>query len=301
MLEREGASVQLIEPASVRQAVEALATDEFGSKVIAGGTAVVLMMGQGLIQPETLVSLQRIPGLRFIRETDAAVAIGAGTTLSEIASSDLVRHWHPSLAHACGRVANIRIRNAATLGGNLAEADYASDPPSALVALDATVRITGAQGERESSVADLLVGFYTTTLEPSEIITEIVVPKRDRARSRDTYLKFLSRSSEDRPCVGVAASATFSPEGEVDLLRVVVGAAAAIPQRFPDAEALALGSVLADADIAAVADAYAGAIDPIDDLRGSAWYRRQMTRTFVTRALRSLRHADLTPAGREES
>ena len=277
----------LHEPESIEAAVEALASDEYGAKVIAGGTALVLMMQQGLIQPETLVSLDRIPGLNSVEFGARGVTIGARVTLQELADNASLQQMYPSLAYACHRVANIRIRNAATLGGNLAEADYASDPPSVLVALDASVDIAGPDGSRTSSVEDLLTGFYTTSLAPSEIITAISIPARDADRSRDIYMKYLSRSSEDRPCVGVAVNVLFSESDPrlVEHIRIVIGAAAATPQRFADIENMARGTDLGPEVIDRIAAGYAEAIDPIADLRGSAWYRKQMTRTFVRRAL----------------
>jgi carbon-monoxide dehydrogenase medium subunit len=282
--------VRLYQPESITDAVNLLAAANGDAKVVAGGTAVVLMMQQRLIAPEALVAIGRIPGLAGIRVDDRGATIGAGVTLREIAASDAIRQHYPSLATACGRVGNVRIRNAATIGGNLAEADYASDPPAALAALDATVRITGPDGERQTSVADLIRGFYETSLEPAELITGVALPPRQPGRNRDVYVKYISRSSEDRPCVGVAASARFAGDDPavVESLRVVIGAAAGAPRRVPEAEALATDKRLTPELIERIAATYAAAIDPIDDLRGSAWYRRQMIGTFTRRALRAL-------------
>jgi carbon-monoxide dehydrogenase medium subunit len=279
--------VRLYQPESIMDAVAQLAESDGEAKIIAGGTAVVLMMQQRLIAPDALVALGRIPNLAGIRITSDGLSIGAGTTLREIAASDVVRRHYPSLAEACDRVGNVRIRNAATIGGNLAEADYASDPPATLVALGATVRIIGPAGDRHSSVADLLLGFYETTLEPTEIITAVELPQRDPQRDRDIYLKYISRSSEDRPCVGVAVSARFARDepSVVEALRVAIGAAVGVPQRFPEAEALATGQRLTPELSERIAGEYATQISPLDDLRGSAWYRRQMVHTFTRQAL----------------
>jgi carbon-monoxide dehydrogenase medium subunit len=282
--------VRLYQPESIADAVARLAESDGEAKIIAGGTAVVLMMQQRLIAPEALVALRRIPNFAGIRVTNDGVTIGAGATLREVAASDVVRRHYPSLAVACGRVGNVRIRNAATIGGNLAEADYASDPPATLVALDATVQIIGPAGDRRSSVADLLLGFYETTLEPTEIITAVELPPREAERDRDVYLKYISRSSEDRPCVGVAASGRFAIDDPsvVESLRVVIGAAVGVPQRFPEAEALATGQRLTPELSERIAGEYAARVNPLDDLRGSAWYRRQMVHTFTRRALRAI-------------
>ena len=279
--------VDLLQPESIDELVSALRDDD-DAKIIAGGTALVLMMQQGLIFPEQLVSLRKIDGLSGVTEANGCVKIGATTTLRDVARSATIQRLFPVLAKACDVVGNVRIRNAATLGGNLAEADYASDPPAALVSLGASVDIVGPGGPRESSVEDLLTGFYSTSLEHSEVITAINIPAAEHP-GRQVYLKYKSRSSEDRPCVGVAACAWMSVDGHsVERLQIAVGAAAATPQRFPDLEQIANGAGLDAGVIASIANGYAESIDALDDLRGSEWYRREMTRVFVSRALEAL-------------
>lgn len=282
--------MELVQPTSVQEATQVLAENEWDANVVAGGTALVLMMQQKLIEPEMLVSLQRIQGLSGITANNGNVRVGSNSSLREVAENQLIQARYPSLAYACGQVANVRIRNAATIGGNLAEADYASDPPSVLVALDASVIVEGQNGQREVPVSDLITGFYTTSLDPAEIITGIVLPARSSS-SYDTYFKYLSRSSEDRPCIGVAVRADFSPESRDELsdLRIVVGAASAVPQRFPQIDETAVGREVTDSLVNDLADGYAETIEPIEDQRGSPWYRKQMVKTFVTRALNSVR------------
>jgi carbon-monoxide dehydrogenase medium subunit len=151
----------------------------------------------------------------------------------------------------------------------LADADYASDPPAMLTALEARVVARSVRGERQIPVEELIVGHYETTLEPDELIVSVVVPGGER---RATYRKFRSRSHEDRPCVGVAA--VRRPNG----LRVVVGAVAYRPQLFPE---------LCDPDAspAEIGSAYADAIDPIGDVRGSSESRKRVIAVEVRRAL----------------
>lgn len=271
------------EPQTLQEASELLAADPWGTKVISGGTAVVLMMQQGLISPDVLVSLGRIPNLRGIDRDGGLLRIGAATTLAEVAASPSVRASAPSLVSACSVVGNPRIRNVATLGGNLAEADYASDPPATLASLGASCTVRGPEGERTVAVRDLITGFYETVLGTGELVTRIDVPVPSAARGA-VYAKYRSRSSEDRACVGVAARVDLL-DGTVSDLDVVVAAVASTLQRVPPALAGVVGRVL-DADVAEeVAHAYADAIDPMDDARGSAWYRRRMIRVFVRRAL----------------
>ncbi len=280
-------SYKLIQPDSLSGALAALTEHGEDATVIAGGTAVVLMLQQRLIAPEALLNLGNVPDLAYIRQEEYALHIGPLTPLRDVERSALVQKYVPMLAAACGEVGNVRVRNQATLGGNIVEADYASDPPAALLALDAQVTASRANSSRTILLADFYLGFYTTVLEPDELITDIVVPIHKD--SSMTYLKYKSRSSEDRPCVGVAALAKFE-DGACSQLSVAVGAACEIPTRLPEYESLANGEILTDQLIAEIASGYADNIDTLDDMRGSAWYRTQMIRTHVRRALEEIRN-----------
>ena len=271
------------EPRTAHEACELLAADSWGTKAIAGGTAVVLMMRQGLIEPESLISLSKIPGLSGVEHDGDVLRIGAATSLDDVATSPLVRTLVPSLAVACGLVGNPRIRNVATLGGNLAEADYASDPPATLASLGARCEVVGPSGTRTVPVAELITGFYETVLDHAELVTRVDVPVRVAGRGA-VYLKYRSRSSEDRACVGVAARVDLAGD-RVEDLDVVVAAVASTLQRVPSALAPAVGHVLDESVARQVAQAYAASIRPMDDARGSAWYRSKMIDVFVRRAL----------------
>ncbi len=275
------------QPGTLEEALHILEEQGDHSKVMAGGTALVLLLQERLIAPEAIVSLERIPELSGIRLVGDSLHIGAMTLLRDIERSPMVVEHAPLLARACCEVGNVRVRNQATLGGNLAEADYASDPPAALLALDALVQVASARGSRQIPVEAFWVGFYTTVLEPQELITEIVLP-RPTAGTRMTYLKYKSRSSEDRPCTGVAAAASYEADRCLEL-RVAVGAACETPQRLAAYEQMARGAVLTDSLIDAIAEGYAADIETLDDMRGSSWYRSQMIRTHVRRALWEIR------------
>lgn len=278
------ASPSYVPVTTIDEAVRFAGEDPWGTKLLAGGTALVLMMRQGLVAPDRLVALKHIAGMDSIEGTDDRVVIGACATLTAVAASPVVTRWLPSLADACRVVANVRVRNIATLGGNLAEADYASDPPAVLISLGATCEVVGPDGARSIPVADLITGLYSTALDAAEVITRITVPKA-AAGSRATYIKYKSRSSEDRPCVGVASSVTPGADGSVDRLSVAVGAVAPTPQHFPEVTDLALGRRMDSSLAREIAEAYATRIEPMDDLRGSAWYRTQVIRALVARAL----------------
>lgn len=272
-------------PTSRDQAIEQLAEHGDDAVVVAGSTAVTIMMQQGLIDPDVVVSLGRIDDLRGIGVDDGQLRIGALTTHREVELDPVVNERLPVLAYTFSRVANVRVRNAATVGGVVAEADYASDPPALLAALDAEVEVAGPSGTRSAPIREFIVGFYETDLEPSEIVTGVRVPLPSQGTG-GAYEKYITRSSEDRPCVGVAALVRLEPDGQTCAdLRVAVGAAAETPQRFDDVEAGARGGTVDDALAESVASAYAERIDPLSDMRGSAWYRSEMVRVWVRRAI----------------
>ena len=281
--------IALFQPRSVDEAVEVLRAKGDEARVIAGGTALTIMLRQGLVRPAALVSVGGLPGLRQIERRDGDLLLGALATHRAVELSAVVRETLPVVASTFGKVANVRVRHAATVGGVLAEADYASDPPAVFVALDAVVQVQGPAGAREIPAAEFFRGFYETALGADELVTGIRVPV-PAAGTVGVYEKFVTRSSEDRPCLGTAAIVRLARDGRTcEDLRVAVGAVAEVPQRFMDIEQQAVGQPLEDALIRGVADGYAERIDPLSDMRGSAWYRTEMIRVWVRRAIERAR------------
>jgi carbon-monoxide dehydrogenase medium subunit len=278
-------SIEILQPTQLDEAMSLLSQHGDEARIVAGGTAVVLMLKNRLIAPGVLLSLGRLPGLRYIRhEPGTGLRIGALTTIREAELSPLVRQHNPTLGRTFGEVANVRVRHAATVGGNLSEADYASDPPCVLVAMRARVKAVGPRGEREIPLTSFFTRFYETALAPDEILTELIVP--DQApTTRSAYIKHVTRSSEDRPCVGLAAVVELEADGTCRELRVVAGAVAERPQELEAAEARARGQRLTDELLDEVGQAYAAGIDALSDIRGSDWYRQQVTRVLVRRAV----------------
>ena len=196
-------NIKLLKPTSLDEALSHLSAKSDETKIISGGTALVIMLKNRLIAPATLLSLAGLQELRGIRhEPGIGLRIGALATIREAETSPIIREKQPILAQTFGKVGNIRVRHAATVGGNLSEADYASDPPCVLVALRARVKARSAHGEREIPLVDFFKGFYETALAPDEILTELIVPDA-LPETRAAYVKYVSRSSEDRPCVGM--------------------------------------------------------------------------------------------------
>jgi carbon-monoxide dehydrogenase medium subunit len=278
-------NIKLLQPTSLDEALSLLAAPSDELKIVSGGTALVIMLRNRLIAPSTLLSLGRLQELRAIRhESGVGLRIGALATIREAETSPIIREKQPMLAQTFGKVGNIRIRHAATVGGNLSEADYASDPPCVLVALRARVKARSAKGEREIPLTDFFKGFYETALAPDEILTELIVPDLAQG-THATYLKYVSRSSEDRPCVGMALALENRADGKCKNLRLVAGAVAETPQEIASAEGIAAGKQLTEDVIDEIADAYSKAIEPLSDLRGSAWYRKQIIRVMARRAM----------------
>jgi carbon-monoxide dehydrogenase medium subunit len=281
-------SIKFLEPSDFSEASSLLDKYADNAKVIAGGTSVVLMLHQKLIAPSVLVSLGRVSNYDFIRHEEDGLHIGALTKLRDIERSDVVKEFCPALAHTFGVVGNVRVRNQATIGGNLSAADYAADPPAMLTALDARVQVQGLEKKREIPLREFFLGFYTTALKPNEILAEVIVPALPSS-ARAAYHKYTSISAEGRPCVAVGAVADFDSDGKCLDLRIAVGAAVETPQRVRDAEAIARGSSLTDELVAVIAEEYSLRLDPLTDVRGSAWYRKEMIRVFVKRALQEVR------------
>jgi aerobic carbon-monoxide dehydrogenase medium subunit len=272
----------LVEPTTLEEACSVIVGNG-DAKVIAGGTALLTLIKQGLFVPKTLVNLKKIKAAREISfDPQAGLRIGALAAIYDIEASPLVRQHYPVLAEACHVVANIRIRNMATLGGNLAHGDYQSDPPTVLVALDAAVELFSRAGTREIKLSEFLRGSYETALAPGELVSAIVVPPAENFQG--TYTKFTTGSSEERPCAGIAALARMA-DGVCAELRLVVGAVSPKPVRLQSGESMARGERLTGALIERIAADASHNVDPIDDLRGTADYKRHLVQVLVRRAL----------------
>jgi carbon-monoxide dehydrogenase medium subunit len=273
---------ELLEPATLQEAC-AMVAGRDDVKVIAGGTALLTLIKHGIFIPKTLVNLQKIPLADAITyDARSGLRVGALTSIYDIESSVVVQQHYPILAEACHLVANIRIRNMATIGGNLAHGDYQSDPPTVLVALDASVELLSRNGTRRMKLADFLRGSYETALEPGELLAALVIPPP--ADLRGAYVKFTSGSSEERPCAGIAAMAQLK-DGVCQELRLVVGAVSPRPARMHDGERMAKGQRFSAELVKQIAVGASQAVDPIDDLRGPADYKRHLVEVLVRRAL----------------
>ena len=253
------------EPASVEETFALLGRYGDDAMLVAGGTAFVLLLKQGLVRPACVIALRRLAALRGISRTpDGGLRIGALTTHREAELSADVRAYCPALAETFGHVATVRIRNQATVGGNLAHADPAQDPPVMLLALGAAAVVASARGERRVPLSELFVDLLETTLAADEILTGVECPPLPAA-TRAVYRKFLPRTRDDYATVSVGAV------------------------RAGGTTVIALGGVAPTPVRVSSAGDVQGAIDPIDDDRGSAAYKRRMADVWTERALAALK------------
>lgn len=287
-------SFELLEPRSLAEACSALAADD-DVRPIAGGTALLTAIKQRLLAPGTLVNLKKVGDGSMIRfDPGSGLRIGALATIHEIETSPLVLQHCPLLAEACHVVANIRIRNMATIGGNLAHGDAQSDPPVALAALDAKIELTSKLGLRSMNLAEFQCGTYETALRPGELITAVLIP-RLAPGFKATYLKFTTGSSEERPCAGVAVVMRLE-NGVCEELRVAVGAVSPTVVRVTAGEELGRCRQLSREVTENIAQAAAAAVDPVDDMRGTAEYKRHLVGVLVRRAIAALANNEDRPS-----
>jgi len=276
---------EMYQPTSVQEASRLLKENGPGGRFLAGGTDLVIAMKEKGLVPKYVVDLKRIPGLTGIREnSEGSLTIGALTTMREIETSPLIKRKFPFLAQSAAEVGSIQIRNRATVGGNMANATPSADVAPSLIALNASVRIIGANGERTAALEEFFRGPGQTIMTVDEILTEITIPKTS-SRLVGEYIKFSPREMMDLAYVGVAVAYTLDEQQRCKGVRVVLGAVAPTPIRARRAEAAVEGRVLTETLAEKAGEIAAEESKPISDVRASADYRRAMVGTMTKRAL----------------
>jgi carbon-monoxide dehydrogenase medium subunit len=275
---------ELLEPPSLAQAAGLLATGDASDRAAGGCTALMLMMKAGVLEPRRLVSLRRIEPRYFAIEREGeTLRVGSQVTLTRLAQSPVVRQALPVLAATLRTLANVRVRNVATVGGALAHADPHMDLPPLLAALDARVVIQGPATTRELAVDALVLGYMETALAPGELIAEVRIPLAHARHA--AYRKITTRSADDWPALGIAVALTLEADASVSAARVFVSAAVDRPTRLASVEALLAGARLDAATLARAGDAAAAEARPIADQHGSAAYKRELLRVHLGRTL----------------
>lgn len=272
-------------PQSLEEAFALLKEFADDINIIAGGTALILFMKQRMVQPGHLLSLQRTPGLDNITATDDGIHVGAMCTHRMVETSPVLRETLPLLGETYRHVATPRIRNMATVGGGLVHADPNLDPPPSLIALGAEAVLSSASGERTLPVEEFFLDYYETAIQPGEILTAVKVPPLP-PNSGTSYIKFLPRTADDYATVSVGVLLTVDEDGGIcDDVRIGLGSLGTIPIRARHAEAVLRGQPITADLIRRAAEVAEGEVDPLDDFRGSARYKRQMAQVFTRRAL----------------
>ncbi len=273
-------------PSSLAETFELLAKYGEDAHLMAGGTALVLLLQQGLVQPGHVIGLRDVAELQSgtRRLDDGGLQIQALTTHREAERASAVSDYCPALADTFARVATVRIRNQATVGGNLAHADPAQDPPPMLMALGGSARVASASGTRSIPLDEFFVDYFETALQAGEVLVSVDLP-RLAAGTRVTYKKFLPRTQDDYATVSVAAALRLGADCLCEDVRIALGAAATTPVRARKVEDALRGQLLGPEAIKEAAALVRDEVDPLDDLRGSAGYKREMARVWTQRAL----------------
>jgi carbon-monoxide dehydrogenase medium subunit len=271
-------------PDSIEELLEMLKSKP-NVKLIAGGTDLLLQMKQGTAQPETVISLKNVEELRGFSVSKNGYRLGAGMTLRGITRSNELTQNFPGLVYAAGVVASEQIRTLATLGGNICNASPSADMVPPLIALDAVVQLVSNQGQRDLSLSDFFKGPGESVLKSGEIMHSIFLPQPS---GNMIYSKHAPRKFMDLAVVGVAVRLA-KKNGKINEARVALGAVGPVPFRAEKTEALLAGQTLTTELMLEAGEMAAGECVPIDDIRGSAWYRKRMVKVHVRRNLETLR------------
>ncbi len=271
-----------LEPESVGDASRLVLEGGEGAKLMASGTALLLLMRQRIFSPTQVVSLGSVSGLDYIALEDGGLRIGALTRHCTIERHAGIAERFPMIAEMARRVANPQIRNMATIGGNLVHADPQSDPPACFMALGASVKAVRGSGEREISLDEFFVDYYETCLEQDEVLTEIRIPAQP-AGSVGVYTRFTTTPAEDRPLLGVGMVLTLSEDGTCTDARITLGASTPVPVRVRGAEVALRGQPATEEVFARAGQAASEEVEPLDDFRGSSDYRREIIKVIVRR------------------
>ena len=275
--------MQFLSPTTVDDAVAMLASQEGECRILAGGTDLLVRMKSGFSEPDAVMDIKRIDGLRSIVREDGGFRIGAAASGAEMAEdADLVAAW-PGVVEAAGLIGSTQIQGRATMAGNLCNASPAADSVPAMVAAKATARIAGPNGVHDVPVADIPTGPGSTSLAEGEFVTSIYLPARPD-RSSDAYLRFIPRTEMDIAVVGCGVSLTLDASGTCTDAVVSLGAVAPTVIEVPEAADALIGTTLDDAAMDALAAACSNAATPISDKRGTVEFRTHVSGVLARRA-----------------
>jgi aerobic carbon-monoxide dehydrogenase medium subunit len=276
-------SFQYESPGSLSEAISLLNKYGDDAKILSGGHSLIPMMKLRLATPAYLIDINGIPGLSNISEDHGIVRIGALVREAEVEHSDLLAKHFPIFRDVTKLIADPQVRNMGTLGGNLAHGDAANDHPAVMLALRASVVITGSEGEREVPIDEFFFGFYMTAVQQGEILTEIRIPVPPKGTG-SAYHK-LERKVGDYATSGVAVQLTIGDMGVVTAVGIGLTNVNSVPLRAARSEEALLGKPLSEETIRLAAQYASEDCNPSADLRGSEEYKRHVTGVLVKRMI----------------
>ena len=285
------AAFEYLRPRGIDEAVELLRLHGDDAKLLAGGQSLVPMMKLRVARPKYLIDIHRIPGLNYIREEPGSIRIGATTRHIEIEESRSIRENILILAEAAGEIGDAQVRNRGTIGGGLAEADPVGDYGPVVLALNARMKCVGPRGARTIAATEFFTFAYTTSLEPDEILTEIIFPLPEKSGA-GVYVK-LEKVAGDFAIAAAAVQLAVAPDGVCGSIGVGVSGGGPVPQKAAGVENLLRGKKFGPDMIEEAGRMVQQHAEPIEDLRGSAGYKKKALGAVLRRALtESLRRAE---------
>ncbi len=284
-------SFEYLTPSKISDAIAMLQKHGEEAKILAGGHSLIPAMRLRLSEPGYLIDISGIQGLDYILEESGQLRIGAMTREASLEESQIVREKYPLLLDTAKMIADPSVRNVATVGGNLAHGDPANDHPATMLALGANVVVEGPNGSREIGIDDFFPDFFTTALEPEEILTEIRIPSPPSG-SGGAYLK-IERKVGDYAAAAVACQLNIDSGGSIQKIGIGLTNVGSTPIRASSAEQLLQGKNPDENMIAEVGRLSAADSEPMEDLRGSAEYKRALVNELTQRAIKlSLQRAE---------
>jgi CO/xanthine dehydrogenase FAD-binding subunit len=258
-------------------------------KVIAGGTDLLVRIKDKILSPSYLMNIHNIPDLCNIKyDSSTGITIGPLVSHSEIIHSDVIQHYCPLLIQSCKSIGGVQVRNLGTIGGNICNASPASDASIALLALEATLEVTGSEGKRTIPIENFFVGPGVTALRNDEILTEIRIRKQEDT-FRGIFLKLGIKKAMQIGIVTIAVGVNISPPSpKIKEVRIALGSVAPTPVRALKAEDTLKGNSLNEKIIKMASKDAILNISPITDVRGTAEYRREMVEVLVRRAMNQI-------------
>jgi carbon-monoxide dehydrogenase medium subunit len=278
------ASFEYLAAKSIREAIEMLTQYGEDAKLLAGGQSLVPMMKLRVARPKYLIDINRIPDLAYIREQNGQLHCGAMTRHMQLEESSLLKEKISMLSEAASVIGDAQVRNRGTLGGSLVEADPSGDWGPVALALNAQMKCAGPKGERLIAAMDFFTFAYTTALESNEILTEIIFPVPE-AGTAGTYAK-LERVAGDFAIASAAVQMGMDSNEVCRNIGVGVTGGASVPQKALGVEALLLGKRVVPQIITEAGRLVQESADPVEDMRGSAAYKKKALSAVLKRALR---------------